>query len=125
MTQGIERCTGNELSAKRKCLKAIEAKLWGRVWSGVSVNAVTDVQPSELEMEVSSESALDEMIDREDQLASDGATTAGSGGGATDEVRASLRDQQLNAEQLALALTDMATDRCLWAHTYTNWEPWF
>lgn len=125
MSQGVERCTGNELSAKRKCLKALEAKLWGRVWSGVSVDASSDVQPSEMEVDMSSEAGFDEMIDREVQPVSSGGTIAGSGGVANEEVRAALGDQQLTAEQLALALTDMATDRCLFAHTYSNWEPWF
>ena len=129
VSQGVERSTGAELSAKRKCLKALEAKLWGRVWSGISVEQSADIQPSELEMLI--DAAPGEPLDLDAQAASnEDATPASSAeraeaGGAAEEVRAALPDRQLSAEQLALALTDMATDRCLLAHAYSNWEPWF
>ena len=125
----MERSTGAEQSAKRKCLKALEAKLWGRVWSGVSVEANPDSQTFEMEMSV--DTGLVEPLDLDAQPASNGNTIFASSaagaeaGGATEEVRAALRDRQLSAEQLALALTDMSTDRCLLAHAYSNWEPWF
>ena len=125
----MERSSGGEQSAKRKCLKALEAKLWGRVWSGVSVEASPDSETFEMEMSV--DAGLGEPLDLDAQPASNGNTISASSAsgaeaeGATEEVRAALRDRQLSAEQLALALTDMSTDRCLLAHAYSNWEPWF
>ncbi len=42
----------------------------------------------------------------------------------TAEARVQLPERQLNSEQLAEALVNMATDTILLAHTYTSWDPW-